>query len=189
MYLIRALSIYLVHSIPFFLTFPSKRILILGSVISLPLIYGTNDFDTQLDKYLFEAVYPTDEKELNNFKNLRGRFLRQIALMQLYACGAPRKANDELESSDSVLDCSEYFKDPKNLKSEFQAIWKHGGERSQVDRQGKGLTESSVGTLLVKLTKQSTPEDQLVVQKLLTSEVRPHFSRFVKEIREEKEEA
>ena len=93
---------------------------------------------------MFKAVYPTDEKELYNFKNSQSRILRVIVLMQLYAC-APRKVNDESDL-DSVLDCLE----------DFKAIWEHGGKRSQADRQGKGPTESSVITLLVKLTKQST---------------------------------
>ena len=174
--------------------FPSKRILILGSVISLPLIYGnrSNNFGEELDKYLLAAVYPTDKKKLKTFTDQRNRMLRLIALMQLYAC--PRKANDEIESSDKVLDCSDFFKNSESLKVEFKEIWENGGKRSKADRTladrpGKDLTGTSGYAFLVKLKEQSTSEDQLVVQKLLTSEVRPHFSRFVKEIREEKEEA
>ena len=109
---------------PFFLMFPSKRILILCSAISLPLIYGKgpNDFGSQLKRHLLDPVYPTDTK----VKDLQKKFLRAISLMQLYAC-APRKDNEQLES---VLDCSKLFKNPKSLKEDFEAIWKLGGKRS-----------------------------------------------------------
>ena len=164
----------------------SKRILILGSVISLPLIYGikANIFGEQLDKHLFAAVYPTDKNELK-ISTSQSTLLRKIALMQLYACGVARKVNHEFDPLDSVLDCSDFFKNPESLKVEFKAIWEQGGKRSQADRlladrSGKNLTEGSVDKLLAELKKQSTPQYQSMVQKLLTSEVRPYFDHTQK---------
>ena len=115
------------------------------------MVYGVqNNFDDQLKKYLLDPIFPREKKKLekdkhydtkfNDFKGLRGRLLRNIALMQLYACGAPRKVNGKLESWDSVLDCSEFFQHPERVKDDFKEIWEHGGKRSQVDRLGKELT-------------------------------------------------
>ena len=70
------------------------------------MIYvATKDFGKEMETYLF-IPQTSDQKE---FKVEQGKFLREIALMQVYACGAPRKVNDKLESLDSVLDCSAFF--------------------------------------------------------------------------------
>ena len=87
--------------------FPLKRIVLLCAAISLPLIYGTNDFGTQLDKYLFNnPEEPTEKKKVHIVD--RGTFLRYIALMQLYACGAPRTVN------------SKFFTNPDSFKNDLK---------------------------------------------------------------------
>ena len=93
----------------------------------------------------------------------------------MYACGAPRTVNDKLEPLESALDYSEFFTNPGSLKDEIQAIWKYGGEISQVDRLGGELTETSIRDLIEKLTS-----GELDVLELLTSEVRPHFHHLQK---------
>ena len=49
-------------------------------------------FGQELKEYLFKED-PAEKKELKKFISRRGTFLRDIALVQLYACGAPRKVN------------------------------------------------------------------------------------------------
>ena len=87
---------------------------------------------------IFIVVSPSDSV-MNSLTRRFFKFVQyfNLELMQFYACGASRKVNDE-----SVLDCSEFFKNPGSLKDEYEAVWKRGGKRSQVERLNEELKEA-----------------------------------------------